>query len=505
LTVDSPYARPESAPAALTAGTYRQNAAAFMSAIKSSLRADRSHIRGLSSSTVASATGKENFDVSGNSLKPEVQDSPPRKEKRRRKSDPTPRKLVARVSAGGDVESEVAAEFSVLSISVDITAARLCEPDLMQAPRLAVPSPHKSASFGSVEIVANHMALGPSPRFPPAAGPTGRTTSQTSSLNRFISNSTTTTTNSVPSLVKHQGQSQRKLTNITPADVPNLTQKVSGMKYDSQSMRWVRDRTPNRDHTGESEDVFRDFESLSTSRSRKSQRVEDNSSLSITDAGVVEVMTGVSSLDLEEEGEPLTSDDEFVRQPDEVSMYPETLDGSDTDDGSYRPPAESEVTDSELGSSDEETEPYHPTPDSGANSPVRQATSPPRDINTPLPHRRPDIVPRSALKSTSSTPIAQIAQGGHRRSVSFSDGRKAGRIQGLHTDDSGSITQSESSEGFADRNQTRATGTGLISARTKGIQARLDELCNDCKILVRLLSPSSFLIFQQHWAIRPAK
>ncbi|KAH8114676.1 hypothetical protein DFH11DRAFT_1726686 [Phellopilus nigrolimitatus] len=343
----------------------------------------------------------------------------------------------------------------------------------------------------------------PNPTFlaPPATAFNGmrfngqaRTQSTDDDLNRFVSSGSTATTattgttltaGSAGSGVKHAGPPQ--MVRIGPTDVPALPDRVGGMVFDHTVRRWVKEREPSDrsrviaqpgpvapatpgevEGSGESEDPFRDIESL---------RDEDSS----RPVSALEVAGYMASehereLDRSDGTEDMhvvdsSSDSEFDDAEDaHLSTFTfdnpgvgvvhvmtgEANDGTDQDDEITDSDADSddaEVQDASAGIDEDEDfsndfasmslreRQHRPRPIADASMANNIAAAGPwRNvgfggfgartlITTPCPAEKRHVQPpRSALKSTSVTPINR---GGHGRSVSFSDGRKDGKIMGL--------------------------------------------------------------------------
>lgn len=280
-------------------------------------------------------------------------------------------------------------------------------------------------------------------------------------LNRFVSSSTasgtTITASSAPSFVKHAGPVH--ITHITPSDIPSLPQRVGKMVYDKDLMKWMRasarassDGDDLRDHVSvtdaESEDPFRDIESLR----------EDDS------GGTEEVQVGAQEME-EVEGEvhfkehPTRieeAEEEDANDQEEVALTSFTFDGPSVAGVRMVPSGEDDTGDDTSVSDSEEDEgagadaERPPAPlafdleddlsnDSPDQQPLEATPIAPRRVSaitTPMP-------PKSALKSASVTPISAMKDPnrekyrtpaqrmGHRRSVSFSDGQRDGPIRGL--------------------------------------------------------------------------
>lgn len=340
-------------------------------------------------------------------------------------------------------------------------------------------------------------------------------------LNRFISSSTasgtTITEGSAPSFVKHAGPVH--ITHITPSDVPSLPQRVGKMVYDKELMKWLRTSTrassdgdDMRDHISvtdaESEDPFRDIESL---------REDDSGGTTVN--GVVAKEASMLAQEAEEveeeahfeqdatrmekgeeedanEQEELTSFmfdgpsvalDRIVPSEEDDTGDDTSVSDSEEDDGA-RPDTESRPAPLVFDSEDDLS---NDSPDQQPVAPVEVTPVAPRRVSavtTPMP-------PKSALKSTSTTPVSAMKDPnrdksrmpakrlGHRRSVSFSDGRRDGPIRGLtvkpHESDDDLGTSVSSFE-------PTQTSVYTPSARSKRITEMMQDLENTSKVHVRL-------------------
>ena len=325
-------------------------------------------------------------------------------------------------------------------------------------------------------------------------------------LNRFVSSSTATgttmTSGSAGSFVKHPGPKQMR--RIGPEDVIGaLSDKIGRMVLDRQKMKWVKDTGPRtlvtareREEDEESDDPFRDFESLrdedstrpseqeEESESRIEEIVEDGddpeeailNSFSFDDssAAICPVMTGAPRPEDEDsEGsgvvvdDPLTDSDESLE---ELADYSEQQDEEITYNVSLRefpvpPPERNAVFSTPIP-------PRFCTTTSAGATPFPSAGR----SGTVKSH---SVTPVSALKdpNRSKTPAGLK----HRRSVSFSDGKRDGPIRGLTTKDA------ELSDFELGNEDLRGSGTRNLfepSVRSKRIAGMLDDLQDDCRFEV---------------------
>ncbi|KAG2060671.1 hypothetical protein BDR06DRAFT_948028 [Suillus hirtellus] len=340
-------------------------------------------------------------------------------------------------------------------------------------------------------------------------------------INRMVSSSTAsgtiTTTSSAPSFVKHAGPIQ--ITRIAPSDVPALPQRVGRMVYDKDLMKWVRvatraasDAEDQRNQTtctgtdGDSEDPFKDIESLKEDDSRDTHGsahidVEGD----IPEAGGEHDEMEISRVEEVEE-------DVELNDQEEVDLTSFSFDGPSIAAVRIMPSDDSEG-EGEVQTSHSELDNRHGTALGGEGedaaavfesedecSPELQAplsirpASNSTAVATPVAPQCRSLslttpMPRSALKSTSVTPVSALKDPsrdrhgtpaqrlGHCRSVSFSDGKRDGPIRGLNPkghesdDDAGSLATSTSEH-------DPAQGLFMPSARSRRIAEMMENLEN---------------------------
>ncbi|KAJ7242874.1 hypothetical protein B0H12DRAFT_1131751 [Mycena haematopus] len=304
-------------------------------------------------------------------------------------------------------------------------------------------------------------------------------------LNRFVSSSTasgtTLTAGSVPSYVKHAGPAH--LRTIAPKDLPTLPDRMGDMLFDKVMMKWVKsveagDVIPEET----SEDPFGDIESLRDD-SRAGERgdaTDDEEEMELTsfstDASgrVVAVMTGVDTNELEEDTTDSEDENDAVVTGELEHTVPQ------------RREFESESEDEDVGTihhSESLTDAFAPPPIvvSVFTTPPPSATKVPASA---LKTRTVTATPRnptpiSAMKSTTVTPSSALKDPNrprfrtprrtHRRSVSFSDGKRDGPIRGLS---SATVEPSARSKRIAEM-LARSDSSELESdSPTKGSNAR---------------------------------
>ena len=319
-------------------------------------------------------------------------------------------------------------------------------PILVAPPPSPPPQPHPIPQRNGTVRIGKNALLPPSART--AAIATSSVLGRPSEdLNRFVSSSTvsgtTLTAGSSGSFVKHPGPAQ--ITRIGPEDVPALPERVGRMVFDKVMMRWVKatvmesPRIPEGGGGGsaeidaESEDPFRDIESLRED-SLVGDGIEERVSQLMDNSDVDEVV--------DEEELELTSFS--FDGPSHTHMPAASLSEDDTTDSDNDDDDVTEITalsaslslvvapeiTSDPDSSDEESHHEH------ALAVVKSTPGPSREVSVPTPIR-------SVLKNTVASPAVTFAdpvinshctpanKSGHRRSVSFSDGKREGPIRGL--------------------------------------------------------------------------
>jgi protein NUD1 len=336
--------------------------------------------------------------------------------------------------------------------------------DRWSQPVVSVASRPPSAELRLTFQVAQSMhTVVPSSLAPPSYPSSSLRAGQNDDLNRFVSSSTasgtTLTAGSAPSFVKHQGPAH--IRTIAPTDLPQLPDRLGDMMFDKVMMKWVKNTVLATAAGGEmdgyvpteevSEDPFGDIESLrddsrgreplpyraeahdngdlkgDMSRIDERSELDDDEEMELTSFStdnpsslVVDVMTGVETID---DDETTDSEDDNPRL-----TIPEIHEVDyDSDDVLQQSISQFEV----------------PIP------PVRLSVPPRPGPNLITPHRGHSVttsrtpVVRSALKSHSATPTSALKDPNrvryqtpqqskrHRRSVSFSDGKRDGPIRDL--------------------------------------------------------------------------
>ncbi|KAG6909261.1 hypothetical protein DXG01_001323 [Tephrocybe rancida] len=480
-----------------TASTYRQQAAALMAQIKSDMKGQKRLFSGDTSYAAIHEDGR--FNSFSSNVDPLSTHVPPKdKELSHRRTSstksaksnsskhkPCPRKpRRTQTDADGIVD-----EVSRLSIhdrrSFSDGSLHSSQPS----------STRRTSSSRTVSLSTrppSTLSTAPSSLAPPSYP---SSSIRNDDLNRFVSSSTasgtTLTAGSAPSFVKHAGPAH--IRTIAPTDMPPVPEVYKGMLFDKIMMKWVKNtaratqkHSEHSDHVPleePSEDPFGDIESLrddskreadydvsdrqphptEMSRIEEQSEVDDEEELELnsfsTDdpsAHIVDIMTGVDTF-----GDDATTDSE-----DEVEH-----DG----DGNFPGFNYDELHESMSMSS----------PPMAAHS-----TLPPHDIMaTPL---RANMQPtsttpaiRSVLKSGTATPASVLKSNvqtplhrGHRRSVSFSDGKREGPIQGLGESTTTDVEGYETgTDILASLEGHPGSSSGIVqSARSKRIAQMMDAL-----------------------------
>lgn len=306
----------------------------------------------------------------------------------------------------------------------------------------------------SVRIAQSmHLAV-PSGAAPPSYPSSSLRAGQNDDLNRFVSSSTasgtTLTAGSAPSFVKHPGPAH--IRTIAPTDLPQLPDRLGDMLFDKVMMKWVKNTAQATAIDGEingyvpteevSEDPFGDIESLrDDSRGGESLShgvdASDNRELQ----GDMSRIDEQSELDDEEEMEltSFSTDNPSVLVVD-VMTGVEPIDDDETTDSEDDDPRPAMTEIHEVDYDSDDALPVAPVPPPVRSVPIPTLTTPYRGhalTNSATP------VVRSAMKSHSATPTSALKDPNqvryqtpkqskrHRRSVSFSDGKRDGPIQGL--------------------------------------------------------------------------
>ncbi|KAJ3930819.1 MAG: hypothetical protein NXY57DRAFT_1010301 [Lentinula lateritia] len=402
---------------------FRLQAATLMAQIKNDMKGSKRIFSGDSESYVTAAESNA----------PNLPRQSPRRSKPR--LNPNLRKSTMRRE-----EDDLAPHFSQISISS-------CRPqDIPQLPHIRI------SSESSMHDMAPSAPSSSSSRLSPLDN----------DLKRYVSSSTTSsgttlTTSSVPSYVKHAGPAH--IRTIAPSEVPPLD-RLGNMMFDKVMMKWVKSSAPlDEDHSlleEISEDPFGDIESL---KDDSGSTVED--SIAALEEHVdsnhseLSLVEELSEIDDTEEME-LTSfetDHPNSRLVHAMSDFI-TNDGAETSDSENDTVAHEPFNPIEYDSECEEDEQTNEQSraqedkeeDDDTNGLIiaapqpsmipaisRSPGTPDRPISSPSSMRSAMKTPASVLKDVSvaryRTPQRKSK---HRRSVSFSDGKRDGPIRGLN-------------------------------------------------------------------------
>lgn len=448
-------------------------------------------------------------------------DLAPLSEKQHKPIKPSPRKLLRRLSAADEVDREIAmnksasetslvVELSAQPSSTDDRISHFTPSSFTDSIRLHASDQHQVAESRDATASNSKFLIPPSNDMIPdepirkvSSGTTTsvetadsvltRATTATSSTSLFTARSVSAgSADSAASFVKHPGPAQ--ITRITPDDLP-LPEIIGGMRFDRTLMRWVKahaqkaviDEGALTIVSEESDDPFRDIESIHSGKLDETveplQKVEesdvDTDDYQGNDVSVAATIVKILSIDSD------TDDSfDFDYRPEAVV---EIMTGEESHDTAFEATDyEAEDLHSNSGQHNLEVEEEdtilassHRCSEMESSAVVVANLS---QFNTPTPAHRSNIPPRSVLKngtgSYKSTPQVVTPHmsflPGHRRSVSFSDGKKDGKIQGLgwyepEDDDAPSPHPMFPTEGSA---------SITPSVRGKRIAAILDDLAD---------------------------
>ncbi|KAG6815980.1 hypothetical protein H0H87_009683 [Tephrocybe sp. NHM501043] len=474
---------------------YRQQAAALMAQIKSDMKGQKRLFSGDTETSYGTLQDDDKFNsFSSNADILSAHAQPGDKENRRElrtsstrstKSNPSKHKASPRrprrVQADADVLVDEVARLSIHGRrSFSDNSLHSSQPS----------STRRTSSSRTVSLSSrppSTVSTAPSSLAPPSHPSSSL---RNEDLNRFVSSSTasgtTLTAGSAPSFVKHAGPAH--IRTIAPTDMPPVPEVYKGMLFDKVMMKWVKNTAKaTQEQSGVtppeelSEDPFGDIESL-----RDDSRREADYDVSDRQPHAAEMsrIEEQSEVDDEEELEmnSFSTDDPSAAHIVDVMTGVETFDDDATTD------SEDETEQGGLGEFPGFR--YDELQESMSMS------SPPLGAHPTLPPHEPMVTPhrnnlqlatttpviRSALKSGTATPASVLKSNmqtplhrGHRRSVSFSDGKREGPIQGLGesttTDGDGHETGTDILEG---------SSSGVVqSARSKRIAEMMDALVDD--------------------------
>ena len=400
-----------------------------------------------------------------------------------------------------------------------------------------------AAGRGHIQAGAENQA-GPSRRIgleerrPLSAAPSNASNGQNAAagvniddLNRFVSATTVATSTTIStSFVKHagpRGNGPAAIRMIKPDDVAGvMPDRVGRMRFDKEQMRWVKDRNDGlgtveelaegsgsgsaggtrsaRSRSEESEDVFAGIDSWGrdsrvSGQSYGSRRFSPDHDMPNQAEGA-----GEEDMDVETGSSSSEDDDENILRHANTTHI---VEASDTDSSDSEGEEGLSFLPDQAGT---EAPEYHAL--SPAQSPPRPAihhvNSAPAVMTPVAAHLSLPRPMRSALRGAQSvTPGVQKktswldhvtpGPGGsnERRSVSFSDGKKNGRMRDLHPED---VTNESDMTGYASRIEVDVTrrerttevdgewfrnGTAtegerswLPSVRTKRIEGMFDQM-----------------------------
>ncbi|KAF8158238.1 hypothetical protein B0H34DRAFT_674692 [Crassisporium funariophilum] len=294
-------------------------------------------------------------------------------------------------------------------------------------------------------------------------------------LNRFVSSSTasgtTLTAGSAPSFTKHAGPAH--IRTIAPGDLPPLPERFGDMLFDKVMMKWVKstaqaamqhDKSVNQS-AEVSDDPFGDIESL-----RDDSRTEDEleQEQEQTTRQLVEPHVGTTEMSIIQEQSEVDDEEEMELtsfSTDASAHVVNIMTGVDTDgyddddettdsqeDDDLHTATQGEINDIDFDSDFEDSPPQNNhsiTATAGPSSPGRLAPPavPVATFSTPSRAQSGSTggtpVIKSALKSGGATPTSALRNAhrystplhrkSHRRSVSFSDGKRDGPIRATAT------------------------------------------------------------------------
>lgn len=265
---------------------------------------------------------------------------------------------------------------------------------------------------------------------------------------------------------------------IRPDDVAGMVpQQLGRMRYDPELMRWVKEapgrtaegteaRSNSRSRSAESEDVFAGMESWGRHSTKNTPSQQQQPPL----------QTVIDSASSESD----TSDDEgMIRQADQTHIIDN--DGSDSEsDQSLQQEDETAHQQPLVQLSPPKVSPPHrPMPHHAASAPAIMTPQPASNGVKPIRSALRNanggsLTPGVTKKRTAWHESVTPALGSERRSVSFSDGKKHGRMRDLHEDRHESTEEAGDGDWF----QSGEGRSFLPSARTKRIGGLLDDMAD---------------------------
>ncbi|OSD02453.1 hypothetical protein PYCCODRAFT_1367524 [Trametes coccinea BRFM310] len=448
--------------------------------------------------------------------------------KQREQTLASPHRSVARAStrnAGSDAAKDLSEDFTRMSLESSNVLAQFPAPPVRlvsASTSTTAPSPVKP----SPGLLA--PPSGAAPAYPSSSLRAGRN----ADLTRFVSSSTasgtTVTAGSTESFVKHPGPKQ--IMQITPNDVPALPDRVGKMVFDRVMMRWVKatalatagiseveeQGAGEQEGSNDSEDPFRDIESLREDDSGDSYAESDME----MEKSRIEAL-GESDVEDVEEAELTSFSTDGPSQDYVPEMPQEDMEGMDEMSGYTDDTVPDDVDNNTDGmvptttldlqlERHDRNEPtantvepaFDDTPPQLLAPATARPSHPPAALATPNPPSRstsglvPTPAPRSAMKSASITPVSALKdpsrnrlytpanRSGHRRSVSFSDGKHDGPIRGIGRNvptPEGSRTGEDDEDSPLVLESRAEEGSAVLvpSARSRRIANMLDNLGDD--------------------------
>ncbi|KAJ3973830.1 hypothetical protein EV361DRAFT_897850 [Lentinula raphanica] len=439
---------------------FRLQAATLMAQIKNDMKGQKRIFSGDSDVYATAADNSQN--LSGRSLRLSKLESDSRRSLHR--------------SSNRREEADLAHQLSHIYLSAQTSTSRHMTSNIHPLPRICVSSE------------SSMLAKVPSP---PHSVPSS-TTEADNDIRRVVSSSsassgTTLTASSLPSDVKHSGTAH--IRTITPNEVPPL-ETLGNMVFDKAEMKWVKRTRYDEEHSSPedvSEDPFGDIESL---RDDSSSRIEElTASIEEHDDDVMNYnelsrVEEQSEVDDAEEMELTSFETDHPNSRLVHAMSGFILDGgtetSDSEDDTglreavnlseYIPEEEEEIHTDEEEIPDEEEEGDSGNGEVESNEPSNlHAVSPPDTPERPIPSsssmRSAMKTPASALKDISAARYRTPQKNSkHRRSVSFSDGKRDGPIRGLNKNsEMGDVTMPGSRSGSVPSARSKRIANMLVA------------------------------------------
>lgn len=393
----------------------------------------------------------------------------------KRRTGPSPRKLLRRLSAAEEIRKVVEEEESDDELAPLASEVQAAEPAAVasgsaQQQRLGAGRPTRPSSSGSGPLntslprtSSSHASTADTSVTVRPAAPSAAALQQSApppdDLNRYVSSSTmATATTTSASFVKHRGPPPPTfMTRIGPSDIQNLPDRIGRMVFDKEQMRWVKQSAatptagPSRISSGEaadltamshlseeSVDVFAGMDSLREESERAQSAAPQAVPIS---QEVKEISSDASEDDLDE----ISSN-----SPEAPVPSPVKASASRRERGPTFTPSPPNHT-SKPSFNDAYQFPYETRPDlpgrpqvavfhtptppvpAGSTKPfrsaLRNAATPVSAIKKKASYLIEHETPRPQERRTSASVTPGLSDGSaHKRSVSFSDGKKAGKI-----------------------------------------------------------------------------